>query len=69
MKGRSSKETGGKSAAAEGTLRVFLPLFFYLNPSPFLHPSLRSQVLEVVEYRLYGPCFVTTRRLHAVLPG
>lgn len=32
---------------SDGTLGTFLPLFFYLNPSSFLHPSLRSQVLEV----------------------
>lgn len=31
----------------DGTLGTFLPLLFYLNPSSFLHPSLRSQVLEV----------------------
>lgn len=39
------RKGGGKGAMA--LLELSCLFFFYLNPSSFLHPSLRSQVLEV----------------------
>lgn len=46
------------------------PASFFLSQSVFFSPSLPTESgTRSVEYRLYGPCFVTTRRLYVVLPG